>query len=95
MSHAKYMSVAEADDGKTLIFRGEKPREFETTHFGEEEGDFYSREWERQALLTLPEPMSSDEWKEWIEGRDLPDVISECDAGVDPEEVLPDGGVRR
>lgn len=87
MTASKYATVAEDDEGAIHLFKGKEKTEFSYAKINEgESGPLMERlEFERRALLHLPEPMDSDEFNEFIGERQIEDVVHDC-LGLDGGE---------
>lgn len=85
MTASKYATIAEDESGGLHIFRGKEDVEFSYAKINEQDDDAALMErttFERRALIHLPEPMDTDEFKEFVEGRKIGHVIREC-VGLD------------
>ncbi|AXR78970.1 hypothetical protein [Natrarchaeobaculum sulfurireducens] len=81
MTASKYATIAEDESGGLHLFRGKESAEFSYAKFTDTDDDATLMEritYERRALIHLPEPMSSEEFKEFVEGRKIADVVGEC-----------------
>ena len=86
MSKTKYLSICRDEEGIS-VFRGKKKVEFELVQMmgsiGEnDKKEMRKIEFERLALVNLPEPMTKDEFREFTRGRHITEILSDC-LGVD------------
>jgi len=79
MSRSKYATVAERD-GDVSVFLGKKEPQFSFVKILDDDGgpSMERIEFQRRALLHLPEQMDSDAFREFTEGREISAVVSDC-----------------
>ena len=82
MPASEYATIAEDEDGGLQLFRGKEDPEFSYAKINDVDDDDAALmeriTFERRALIHLPEPMDSDEFKEFVEGRKIDEIVREC-----------------
>ncbi|ELZ84433.1 hypothetical protein C453_12841 [Haloferax elongans ATCC BAA-1513] len=83
MERTDLATVGVSDSRGASIFLGERDTEWENLEIGGEEGltEVY---WNRRMLLTLPEPMDSDEFRQFVEeAGHIRNILDKCLPGID------------
>ncbi|WP_395166315.1 hypothetical protein [Natrinema pallidum] len=80
MRTSKYATISEDGEGKLHLTLGKEKTEFSLAQIkdGDDNITMHRLELERKALIHLPEQMSSDQFSEFVDGRQIGDVIDDC-----------------